>query len=244
MKFRKRYFLFGALLALFGTVGLLLYRPRYIRQFVSAAQIGDAQFYFETDQKIIALTIDDGPHHAITPQVLDVLEAHEVPATFFLLADHVETHEEIIERIVADGHEIGNHMLDDNRSILLDVDEFERQITQADIVLRKYQPALSWYRPGSGLYNQRMLTRATTLGYQTVLGSIYPYDANIPNRFNGVDFIVSYVVKNSHPGAIVVLHDGRDERARLIDVLNQLIPALKEEGYRFMTLSQMKGEGE
>ncbi|MEM7798496.1 MAG: peptidoglycan-N-acetylglucosamine deacetylase, partial [Chloroflexota bacterium] len=99
---------------------------------------------------------------------------------------------------------------------------------------------LRWYRPGWGFYNRRMVNGATDLGYKTVLGSVYPYDANLPNQVAGVDFILRYVMDNVHPGAIVVLHDGLDERARLVDVLQKLLPALEAQGYQFKTLTELE----
>lgn len=231
------------LLGLGGLVALLVYRPRYLRRLISTSQPQNGVLYhIDTDQKVVALTIDDGPHPTITPQILDILDLYEVPATFFLLGNKIAGHEELVRQMVCAGHEIGNHMLDDQRSIFLPAAEFDRQIEGAHALLSELGP-VNWYRPGSGLYDQRMLTAATQLGYKVVLGSVYPYDAQIPGHIEATQIVSSYVIANTTPGAIIVLHDGEDERARIVEVLTEIIPQLKADGYQFVTLSELATYG-
>ncbi|MDJ0755633.1 MAG: polysaccharide deacetylase family protein [Ardenticatenaceae bacterium] len=240
MKRFLKYFFIGSILFA-GGIALLFYRPRYLRRWISSDATRGVLFHVDTNQRLIALTIDDGPHHMITPQILDVLDLYGVNATFFLLGENVNGNETLVERMIADGHEIGNHMLDDQRSILLKPEEFERQITAADQLLREFGE-VHWYRPGSGFFDQRMVTSANRLGYQLVIGSVYPYDAQIPAQIDATKFVSNYVLANTTPGAIIVLHDGHDGRSRVIDVLTEIIPQLKADGYEFVTLSELTAQ--
>ncbi len=195
----------------------------------------DALFAFETEERKIGLTIDDGPHPEITPQILDLLAWSNVKATFFLIGERALRYPELVERIVAEGHEIGNHLMFDQPSIQLTPAEFERQLLETHAVLETYAP-VRWVRPGSGWYNRRMLAAARKHAYRCVIGSVYPYDAQVSN----VPFIVNYVLGNTFPGSIILLHDGTDDRWHTLDVLSRVLPTLRAQGYQFYTLSQLE----
>lgn len=221
-----------------GVIGVMFLRPRWFMPWVQRNTDDEVLFHVNTSEKVVALTIDDGPHHNITPQALDFLARHHVRATFFLLGSQVIGHEEIVSRIVWEGHEVGNHMMVDERSVLLSSTEFELQLRETDRILRRYAP-VKWFRPGSGIYTKQMLAQIQRNGYRCVLGSVYPYDARLPQQFDRTDLLASYAVANTVPGSIIVLHDGRDDRFRLLELLESIVPALKEQGYRFLTLSEI-----
>ena len=227
----------GITLLWFSIIAFIILRPLPLIRLISAWNQGQVIYTIDTDQKLIALTIDDGPHADITPLILDVLKKHQAKATFFLITNNIKKNEDVIQRLVDEGHEIGNHMLDDNRSVYLSESEFNQQIQEADKALKQYQPEIAWYRPGAGLYNQRVLDSASQLGYRTVLGSIYPYDASISEQSGGKGFIEYFIKSNSHPGGIIILHDGR---IRTVHVLDEVIPYLKADGYTFVTLSDLE----
>ncbi len=194
----------------------------------------DVLYFIKTEEKIIALTIDDGPHAVVTPKILDVLNENQVPATFFLIGGQVEDNEDIVRRIVKDGHEIGNHHMQNRPSIKLSEAEFERQLLEADEILNEFAQ-VKWFRPASGWFNQRMLRQLKKYNYKCALGSVYPYDAAIHN----VRFLSNYILHNVFPGAIIILHDGEAERKATVDVLKRIIPKLESHGYRFVTLTEL-----
>ena len=113
-----------------GGVGILsiaclsLSQPQWMFQLVSQLKPG-ALFFVDTDESVIALTIDDGPHGETTEKILQVLERHEVQATFFMLSDELSGHEVLLQKIVENGHELGNHMATDESSIRLPPTEFK-----------------------------------------------------------------------------------------------------------------------
>lgn len=122
----------------------------------------------ETRAKAIALTIDDGPDAATTPEILSVLERNGAHATFFIITSRVPGNEELLRRIVAEGHELGNHLLQDEPSLKLPPAEFERQLVKSHDVLSPFA-TVRWFRPGSGKYEARMLATLEAHGYRCAL---------------------------------------------------------------------------
>jgi peptidoglycan/xylan/chitin deacetylase (PgdA/CDA1 family) len=191
-------------------------------------------YYVATREKIAALTIDDSPHREVTPRILDLLRTHEVKATFFVLGANVKGNEDLVERMLEEGHELGNHLLRDYPSILLSSREFERQLLEVDELLPE-GTSPKWFRPGSGWFRGRMLELVEKRGYRCVLGSVYPQDTKLRN----VRLIRRYITRKIFPGSILILHDGKRNRIRTVAVLRHAIPELKQRGYRLTTLSEL-----
>ena len=216
-----------------------LRQPQWIFRLASWLKPG-ALFFVDTEQPVIALTIDDGPHVDTTDAILQVLERHGVKATFFMLSDELPAHDATIQRLVASGHELGNHMTEDEASILLSSDEFEDKFVRADGVLSAYG-SVSWFRPGMGWYSDTMVNIIAGEDYQLVLGSLFPYDPHVPS----VRFSEWFVLTNLDPGDILVLHDGPKNRGeRTVDLLERLLPKIKARGYRVVTLTELKSYDE
>lgn len=228
-----------ALLLLLAAVSLLVY-PDWLFSLL-ARQSPQILYFADTSQPVVALTIDDGPDAATTPPILDVLKRYKSHATFFLIANRIPGNEAIVKRTVAEGHEIGNHLLEDFPSIDLPPAEFERQLLQADNALSQFARP-RWFRPGSGWYNQSMLSIADEHNYKSALGSVYPLDPQIPSSW----FAANYILWNVEPGAVIILHDSGQKGRRTIQTLTVILPELKQQGYRVVTLSELErvaGEG-
>jgi peptidoglycan/xylan/chitin deacetylase (PgdA/CDA1 family) len=192
-------------------------------------------FFVETNENVFALTLDDGPDPEVTPRVLDALARHESHATFFVLGSRAERHPDLIRRILAEGHEIGNHTWDDERSILLATDRFEKSLSSTHNLLVRFGQPVDFFRPGGGWTNSGIIDVARRYGYLCVLGSLYPNDVHIPFS----RFIVWDVLRRACPGAIVILHEGTPERMPVVDILGALLPRLAEQGYRVTTVSDL-----
>ena len=188
----------------------------------------------ETDVPWVALTIDDGPDPNTTGALLDVLRANDARATFFLIASRVSGNEAIVGKILSEGHEIGNHMLYDRASIDLADEDFEARLMVAHAILSVFGE-LHWFRPGSGWYDDEMLTTLARHGYRCALGSVYPFDAHIPS----VRFARRVILWSADPGEVIVLHDGGERGRRTAKVLAHVLPELKRKGYRITTLSEL-----
>jgi peptidoglycan/xylan/chitin deacetylase (PgdA/CDA1 family) len=188
----------------------------------------------DTQKPIVALTIDDGPDPIETPKILDLLRQYDARATFFLITDRVPGNEAIVEQIVAEGHELANHLTEDHPSIRLPLDEFERQLIEADGILSEFAD-VEWFRPGSGWYNEGMLAVVDKHGYSTALGSVYPFDPQLGSAW----FTANYVLWKIHPGAIIVLHDYGVRGARTAIALETILPELTLRGYKVVSLSEL-----
>lgn len=191
-------------------------------------------YRMHTTRPIVALTIDDGPDPVSTPQILAELQRHRSGATFFLITDRVRGQKTLMQRLVREGHEIGNHFTRDRPSDRLDRRAFEADLLQAHRTLSVWgRPR--WARPGSGRYSQEMIEVMRRHRYRCALGSVYPLDAQIPS----VAWSTRYILRNVRPGAILVLHDGGGHGLRTARTLARVLPELRRRGYRVVSLSQL-----
>jgi peptidoglycan-N-acetylglucosamine deacetylase len=190
-------------------------------------------FHGNHDLKEVALTIDDGPHTPTGDQILDILKEYDVKATFFLVGRRMEERPDLVCRMLAEGHEVGNHTQDHIRLDSLNQDQIRREINDADIhYYRITGRHFDMMRPPGVRYNEKVLKVANELGYQTILYTCAAKD------FEDVtpDFIVKRVLSRVANGAIILLHD---ERPATVTALPRILSALKSEGYRFVTVSEM-----
>jgi len=192
-------------------------------------------YQVETQAKAIALTIDDGPDATTTPGILRALEQYGAHATFFIITSRVPGNEELLRRIVAEGHELGNHLVRDEPSLKLPAAEFERRLVESHAVLSPLQTQ-RWFRPGSGGYDGRMLSTLEAHGYRCALGSVYPFDPQIRWSWFSKRFILS----NARPGSVIILHDWDSKGRRTIKTLSNVLPVLVKRGYRVVTLTELE----
>lgn len=191
-------------------------------------------FFFPTDLPLVALTIDDAPDPVTTAPILDLLAEHDATATFFIISDRIQGNEALIERMVAEGHEIGNHMTADEMSVRLSAEDFERKLHRAHDRLSSYAQ-VHWFRPASGWFNERMIGEMRELDYRLVLGSIFPFDTH--QSWPGFS---SWLVRTrSGPGSVIVLHDGGERGANTHEALSEILPSLQAQGLKPVTLSQL-----
>ncbi|MGK5678123.1 polysaccharide deacetylase family protein [Actinoplanes sp. URMC 104] len=195
---------------------------------------GDVLWYVETRAPVFALTFDDGPHPVTTPQLLDVLRRHRAHATFFLVGERVAANPEVVARIVAEGHEIANHLMRDERSASLPDDRFRADLAEVTRMLSAYAP-VRWFRPGSGLYTSRMLRSAAEQGLRAVLGTLVAGHTGGPRD----QAIAGSLLPSIRPGSIVVLHEGTDCRLGVVASTDELLTALAARGLRAVTVSAL-----
>ena len=191
-----------------------------------------------TTAQAVALTIDDGPDPSTTPDLLRELRDHGAHATFFLISGNVTRGDSSVAAMIAGGHEIGNHLTRDQSSIDLAPAAFDSAIVAAGRTLSRFGP-VRWARPGGGRYNRRMVATMQRRGYQCALGSVYPYDAEIPSSRLSSAFVLAH----ARPGAIIVLHDGGARGRRTAAALGRLLPELRRRGLRVVTLSELTALG-
>ncbi|WP_017325499.1 polysaccharide deacetylase family protein [Synechococcus sp. PCC 7336] len=236
-----RIAIFVLVFALTG-VGLLYVQPRWILGIAGRLSGDRVLFFVETERPFVALTIDDGPDPETTAKILAVLDRHQAKATFFPIGSHVEGNETVVAEMVAAGHELGNHMLEDRLSAGLPIETFASHLKQTEssiVSAAKGLEGLHWFRPGQGLYTQRMLDVAEAEGYRAVLGSVFPYDTLLGQP----GFSARFIRDRVRPGSIIVLHDRGERGERTAIALEILLPQLADRGYRVTTLSELVESG-
>jgi peptidoglycan/xylan/chitin deacetylase (PgdA/CDA1 family) len=212
---------------------IIFTQPQWLFTLVSLHFPG-VVYFAETNEQVIALTIDDGPDQITTSKILETLACYKAKATFFLISSRVEGNEKIVADIVSNGHELGNHLTEDKPSIKLPPSIFEAELLDAHKVLVNFaQP--HWLRPSSGWYNAVMLETARKYRYRVALGSIFPYDTHISSSW----FASRHILTNVRPGSIVVLHDGGSRGERTETTLATILPELRRRCYRIVTLSEL-----
>lgn len=186
-------------------------------------------------EKVIALTIDDTPSE-FTHEILSVLKENEASATFFVIGGQVSGREETLKSMVSAGMELGNHAMHDEPSRSLTPQKLEEEIrlVEASINATYASADLSrppkYFRPGSGFFSSGMRAQVRGLGYQMVLGSIYPHDPQI--AYPGVN--ARHILSMARPGGIIICHD---RRGWTVPMLRKVLPELRRRGYRVTTLT-------
>jgi peptidoglycan/xylan/chitin deacetylase (PgdA/CDA1 family) len=201
---------------------------------VSRLVPADVRWYVGTEAPVFALTFDDGPSPSTTPGLLDVLARHRAHATFFLIGERVRDHPQLVAAIAAAGHELGNHLMRDEPSVLAPADRFRRDLAQANTLLAPYGP-VRWFRPGSGWFTPRMLRTAARQGLQAVLGTLVAAHRGEP----GDGRIAGDLLAGIRPGSIVVLHEGTPQRHGVVRTTDELLTALAARGLTAVTVSEL-----
>ena len=208
--------------------------------------LGPQQRQFHVPDKTVILTFDDGPDPEWTPQILDVLERHHVPATFYVVGSAVTKHPEIVKRMQRDGHEIGLHtFMHVDLSTVPDwrfgMELSESQLAVAGatgVTSSLVRPPYSSTTDAIDDNQWRALKALGDDGYTTVLTTLDSRDWERPP----IDKIVENATPRSDKGEIILLHDAGGDRSRTVTALDKLIPLLHDKGYRFATTAQVIGE--
>ena len=183
------------------------------------------------EQKFVAITFDDGPSKLTTPVILKTLETYEAKATFFIVGQQAYRNGHLVDKIIKAGHEIGNHTYS-HASLTrqtLPVVLAELQKTQA--VLLQHSEHVQWFRPPYGAYNSKIHGKAAELGLNTVLWSVDSRDWKACKK----ELLVSRVLKDIKPGSIVLFHD---TKSNTVEALPEILKALKNEHYEFLTMTE------
>jgi len=198
----------------------------------------------ETTEPLVALTFDDGPHPVYTSQILELCNVAQARATFFVIGKHAVAHRDIVRRIGAEGHAIGNHTFTHIRMPQTQRWRRWQELWQTQQVLLPYRVRL--FRPPYG--GQSYGSRFDTLlfGYEVVAWTFHIEDwVHQP-----AEQLATRLVEQIRPGSIVLLHDRlvnpRDanaaDRSNLVSALAMVLPALSST-YRFVTVPELLRTG-
>lgn len=194
-------------------------------------------WYVQTTEPLAAFTFDDGPGPRWTSMVLDVLDDHQVPATFFMVGERLAAHAGLVAHRLG-RHEVGNHSWSHPDFGELDVSVIRDQIGRTHETIRRLtgqRPRL--LRPPYGHVGGSTLLAADDFGYQIVLWSIKMHERSYLHDPQGQ---VRDIVDHVGPGSIVLAHDvGGPERLVALSHLDQMITGLRQRGLRFVTVSEL-----
>ncbi|MGF7184307.1 peptidoglycan/xylan/chitin deacetylase (PgdA/CDA1 family) [Desulfitispora alkaliphila] len=198
-------------------------------------------FYIEglTDEKLVALTFDDGPDARYTEETLDILAEYGVPATYFLIGENTLRFPDVAKRIVAEGHEVGNHSFNHPDFRRFSSERvYSEQIERTQEIFKEVlgvEPHI--FRPPYGAITPEQVDFFAEKGIKTVNWSIDTHDWN--KDFNSVETMFETVKRYKHPGAIVLMHSGGGPRPNTVELLPELIEMFQEKGYKFVTVGEL-----
>lgn len=204
-----------------------------------------------TNERVVALTYDDGPNPPYTGRILDVLEQEHVHATFFVVGRAVQAYPAVVRREARDGDAIGNHTWDHRHLIVMPRSQVRASLQQTDAAIYAATGEHSHFmRPPFGARDWIVMQAAHKLGYTVVMWSVplardweYP-----PARV-----IAQRILSNVSDGSIIVLHDGNRgqlcgaghmpahvcDRSSDIEATRLIVENLKSQGYRFVTIPEL-----
>ena len=200
----------------------------------------NAYFIGDTTQNTIYLTFDCGYENGNTEPILDALKKHDVKATFFVVGNFLETSPEIVKRMIAEGHTVGNHTYHHlDMSSISSMDAFKKETQDVENLFEQITgtPITKFYRPPQGKYNIENLKMAQELGYHTFFWSLAYvdwYQDKQPTK----DEAFGKLLKRIHPGAIVLLHSTSSTNAQILD---ELLTKWEDMGYTIKPLTELAG---
>lgn len=192
----------------------------------------------ETEERLVALTFDDGPSPEHADEVLRLLDAHDAKATFYVTGREAEQNPLLVSRMVADGHELGNHTYSHLRLVGVPSTQLAEEIEDTDSAIRAagFTGDITFRPPGC----KRLLAAPLYLmqtGRTTVTWDVEP--DSIDGVLDDSDAIVAHTMERVRPGSIVLLHVFGDSRQPSRDALARLLDELDAEGYEFVTVAEL-----
>lgn len=199
-------------------------------------EAGQIIWEINTEEKVIALTYDDGPHWKYTSEILDLLKKHDAKATFFVVGTNAEKNQDVVLRMFNEGHEIANHTYTHSRKMgTSDLIKEIKKTHETIFAITGYQTKL--FRPVEGIYTHEVVEAVANEGYKVVMWSWHldTLDWKDP----GVNKIVDSVLDGAREGNVVLFHDGGGNRQQTVDALEKILPELQQRGYQFVTISEL-----
>jgi peptidoglycan/xylan/chitin deacetylase (PgdA/CDA1 family) len=186
--------------------------------------------------KLVALTIDDGPDARFTPQVLNILNKYHIKATFFVVGESINKNPNLLIREIREGNEIENHTYTHPDLRVDSLARTEEEILRNQALIEKYtfkRPL--YFRPPKGLLGGMTTDLCDANGYKVVLWSICVEHAACKTP----QAMAARVIRAASPGTIILAHDGRLDRSSTMAALPLIIDGYQKKGYHFVTLNEL-----
>lgn len=199
-------------------------------------KIDHTYFSIQTSEKVIAITFDDGPHGVNTPRLLDMLKKRNIKATFYVVGNMVKNSygPGLPRRMVAEGHEIGNHTVTHDTLSKMSNDGLRKELREAHDMIAEVtgvEPR-SMRPPGGAIKNEQKKLMLKEFGYPTILWSVDPEDWKRP----GASVVASRLLNGAAPGGILLVHD---LHAPTVDAMPATLDGLLAKGYKFVTVTEL-----
>jgi peptidoglycan-N-acetylglucosamine deacetylase len=196
---------------------------------IAQSIIKQAVWNIPNNDRKIFLTFDDGPALSITNQTLDILLKHQVKATFFCLGKQVEKHPEILQRIIDEGHAVGNHSYSHLKGWATKNKQYLEDVRKGEAIIKS-----NLFRPPYGKIKR---SQVNSLSPQTkiILWDVLPGDFSPKNN---IEKIVSNTLSSVESGSIIVLHDNNKCGNKMLQALPIIIEKLKEKKYTFSAITK------
>ena len=196
-------------------------------------------FYIDENRdKVLYLTFDEGYENGYTAQILDILKKNNIPAAFFVTGPYLDKEQELVQRMIDEGHIVGNHTVHHpNLPKLISAENMASELCSLN---EKYASLygggqMKYMRPPEGEYSERLLAVANALGFKTIFWS-FAYKDWDPSQQKGADYAFEQVTPYLHDGAILLLHAVSKDNA---DALESIIQYAQKEGYKFKKLDEL-----
>jgi len=197
-----------------------------------ANRFSDVVYCKKNSQMKIALTFDDGPHPVYTGEILDILREYGIRATFFVVGENVERYPELVERELAEGHEVGNHTMDHRLAHEVSDGDYEQVSSNNDLIQSYTGQKPTVFRPCGGEYNDSVQASMQKLGMPIILWDVDTLDW----KYRDAASVKQHILDGAQDGAIVLEHDLYETT---VEGVLAAIDELQQQGYAFVTVSEL-----
>jgi peptidoglycan-N-acetylmuramic acid deacetylase len=191
----------------------------------------------DPNKKVLYVTFDNGYENGYTEKVLDVLKKEKVPATFFVTGHYLLSASDLVKRMVKEGHIIGNHSWHHPDLTKVSDERLTRELEKVRVKTEELtgQKSMMYLRPPRGVFSERTIALAKEQGYTHVFWSLAFKDWETNNQ-KGWKYSYDNIMRQVHPGAIILLHSVSSDNA---EALEKVIQDLKKQGYTFKSLDDL-----
>ncbi len=189
------------------------------------------------EDKFVYLTFDEGYEAGYTSKLLDILKENDVKAAFFITAHYLNTEPELVQRMIDEGHIVGNHTVNHKSMPDLNDEKIKEEIMNLHtVVYEKFNYEMKYLRPPMGEFSERTLDLIQGLGYKTAMWSL-AYDDWDESKQGREEYAKNKVLSNIHNGAVILLHANSIDNCNILD---SCIKEIKGMGYEFKSLNEFK----
>ena len=213
-------------------------QPEFSSMYINVLNNYEGIYVGNSGEKNIYLTFDEGYENGYTDDILDTLKEKNVTAVFFVTMPYVKRNKELVQRMVDEGHIIGNHTVNHpSMPEVIEDEKLKKEIMDLhDYVKENFNYEMTFLRPPKGEYSERTVKISLDLGYRTVLWSS-AYDDWDVNKQGRLDYARGMILNNLHNGCVMLLHAVSKDNTEL---LGEIIDETRNKGYEFVSLEEFE----